>query len=55
MGAYIREEKHFNLQSVKRTFLAFFQNTKTRISEYVKLTIKLKIKTPLMSFWPLYC
>ena len=23
--------------------------------EYVKLAIKLKIKTPLTSFWPLYC
>ena len=25
-GAYIREEKHFNLQSVKLTFLSFFQD-----------------------------
>ena len=24
-GAYIREEKHFNLQSVKLIFLSFFQ------------------------------
>ena len=24
-GAYIREEKRFNLQSVKLTFLSFFQ------------------------------
>ena len=23
--------------------------------EYVKLTIKMEIKTPLTSFWPLYC
>ena len=27
----------------------------TKDSRRVHLTIKLKIKTPLMSFWPLYC
>ena len=32
-GAYIREEKHFNLQSVKLTFLSFFQH-KSRISAF---------------------
>ena len=34
-GAYIREEKHFNLQSVKLTFLSFFQY-KARISAFFK-------------------
>ena len=67
VGAYIREEKHSNLQSVKfNTFLSFFQHKsrifwhisgcarceiclKLRIKapEYVKLTIKLTVKTPL--------
>ena len=63
--AYIREEKHFNWQTVNLTFLSFFQY-KARISafflscekcskltikkpEYVTLTIKLKIKTLLTS------
>ena len=32
-GAYIREEKHFNLLSVKLTFLSFFQY-KARISAF---------------------
>ena len=70
--AYIREEKHFNLQSVKLNFL--FSSIKhvfryflcrarceicskitIKTPEYVKLMIKLKIKKPLTSFWPLYC
>ena len=29
--------------------------SKLKTPEYTKLTIKLKIKTPLTSFWPLYC
>ena len=69
-GTYIREEKHFSLQSAKRTFLGFFHVfrhfsrrtrcetcSKLRIKtpEYVNLTIKSKIKTLLTSFWSLYC
>ena len=61
-GAYIWEEENFNLQSVKLSFLYFFQYKATILAfsrrvryeigfwstiktpEYVKLTIKLKIK-----------
>ena len=68
-GAYIREEKHLNLQPVKLTFPFFFSSIKQVFSnlscrarcdicskltiktpEYVKLTIKFKIKAPLTSF-----
>ena len=34
-GSFVREEKHFNLQSVKLTFLSFFQY-KARISGFFK-------------------
>ena len=72
-GAYIWEEKHFNLHllnslfflfsSIKHEFWHFSRRPRFEICskltiktpEYVKLTIKLKIKTPLTSFWPLYC
>ena len=42
----------------KARILAFFRSCKMstiKTPEYVKLSIKLKIKTPLTSFWPLYC
>ena len=46
-----------------KVFLHFSRRTRCEICskltiktpEYVNLTIKLKIKTPLTSFWPLYC
>ena len=44
MGTYIREEKHFNLKSVKLTFLYFFQY-KARCRARRQICSKLTIKT----------
>ena len=53
----------FLFPGIKHVFRHFPRRAKCEIcskltvktSEYVKLTIKLKIMTPLTSFWPLYC
>ena len=50
------------MQSVKLSFLSLFQykarilalKLRTKTSEFVKLTIELKIKTPLASFFIVY-
>ena len=53
----------FLFSSIKHVFRHFSRRATCEIcskltiktAEYVMLTIKLKIKTPLTSFWPLYC
>ena len=53
----------FLFSSIKHVFRHFSRRARCEICskltiktpEYVKLKIKLKIKTPLTSFWPLYC
>ena len=53
----------FLFSSIKHVFWHFERPARFEVCskltiktpEYVKLTIKLKIKTPLTSFWPLYC
>ena len=53
----------FLFSSIKHVFRHFSRRARCKICskltikipEYVKLMIKLKIKTPLTSFWPLYC
>ena len=53
----------FLFTSIKHVFCQFLRHVRYEICSrltiktpaYVRLTIRLKIKIPLTSFWPLYC
>ena len=47
--------KHIFRRFSRRARCEIYSKLTVKTPEYVKLMIKSKIKTSLMSFWPLYC
>ena len=47
--------KHIFRRFSRRARCEIYSKLTVKTPEYVKLMVKSKIKTSLMSFWPLYC